>query len=370
MYKQILIGQILWNGKKAGAETYVLKLAEKITLKCPQLKIRIIFFSRAYEIGYFLKNKGIDYIELHCKNGFDLVGMVRFLFEIMTHRYAIIHTHIPTAISLILLKLFPGLKTIYTEHNSILPAGKIHLWLHKISIGVCDKVLFVTNQQKIKYHDLLGVKVKYEATLPIGIDRTEYHNRYDMQSIRKSIGYDNETCIVSYIGRFDALKRIDKLIKSVALLKYRINKVRLLIVGFGDEISMLRNMTVSEDVAHLTDFYISPKNLIDLQRCIDFLVHPSEHESLGLSVLEAMALGKIVIINNFESANEIVKNGNDGIIIDDIYPKAIADTVTALWFDATRRQKISEHAAMTIQTRFDFEDHFKNIIDEYDSLLY
>lgn len=128
-------------------------------------------------------------------------------------------------------------------------------------------------------------------------------------------------------------------------------------------------MVVEEGIDNCTDIFISPPNLIEFQQSIDFLVHPSEHESFGLSVVEAMALGKVVIINNFESAHEIVENGYSGIVINNISPQDIADTVESLWINPSLYKNLSHNALAMVRRKFDFNDHCEAIITEYDAVI-
>lgn len=121
-----------------------------------------------------------------------------------------------------------------------MPNDFVKQWLYKQSIKACYSIFFVSESLQKKYHERMSIKPKREMAIPLAIDHAMYNDQYSKSDIRKRLGYGNKTCIIGYIGRFADFKRVDKLIKAVSLLRPRIVTIRLLIIGFGEALPMLK----------------------------------------------------------------------------------------------------------------------------------
>lgn len=97
---------------------------------------------------------------------------------------------------------------------------------------------------------------------------------------------------------------------------------------------------------HKTKFNITTSNWFkDRKEFLDaisnkaFFIAPRLKEGIGMSFLEAMAMGKIVIANNDATMNEYIENGVNGFLFDYQNPQAI---------DFKNLQQIQENAYQTI----------------------
>lgn len=84
-----------------------------------------------------------------------------------------------------------------------------------------------------------------------------------------------------------------------------------------------------------------------------FFIAPRLKEGIGMSFLEAMAMGKIVIANNDATMNEYIENGVNGFLFDYKNPQAI---------DFTNLQQIQENAYQTVVKGYENWQNDKNKI--------
>jgi len=83
----------------------------------------------------------------------------------------------------------------------------------------------------------------------------------------------------------------------------------------------------------------------------DVMVVPSRHETFSMAALEAMALGKPVIMSDVGGARELVKHGVNGYLYRNGDIKSLADLVVVLG-DAALRDEAGKNALKTVTQRF------------------
>ena len=133
---------------------------------------------------------------------------------------------------------------------------------------------------------------------------------------------------VGYLGQVGVDKGIVYLIQAWGKLNWP--TVLLSLAGPGTEslgpiVGRITNgghFQLLGRVANTTDFYAS----------ISVYVQPSVCESFGITLLEAMAHGRPVIVSEGAGASELVTEGVDGFVVPRRSPDAIAERIA--WFKA------------------------------------
>lgn len=129
---------------------------------------------------------------------------------------------------------------------------------------------------------------------------------------------EQETLI--YIGRIDEHKRVDNLIRVVAVLKGRGTNVKLKIIGpdwkgIQSQLEALSaELAVNDRVLFLGK--VSEQDLSRELSQAHVFVSASEYEGFGLTVVEAMASGTICVLNRIDSFVQITNNGQWGALTD------------------------------------------------------
>jgi glycosyltransferase involved in cell wall biosynthesis len=123
------------------------------------------------------------------------------------------------------------------------------------------------------------------------------------------------------VGRLsiaDRYKGIDILIKAIEEARTEGANVRLTVIGNGDDIPRLRELTSHLGLdSHVTFFEGVPDERLYLlyQEC-DVFAMPSSKEGFGIVFLEAMRHGKACIGGNHGGTPEVIDHEVDGYLVD------------------------------------------------------
>jgi 1,2-diacylglycerol 3-alpha-glucosyltransferase len=130
-----------------------------------------------------------------------------------------------------------------------------------------------------------------------------------------------------FVGRVDAEKKVDVLIRAVKLLNRK--DIQLVVAGKGAALSgyqsLAHDLGVSDQV-HFTGFVIEPE-LPLLLNCIDVFAMPSEAELLSIASLEAMATGKPLLVARSKALPELVDDGVNGYLFE---PGSVQDAARCM----------------------------------------
>jgi glycosyltransferase involved in cell wall biosynthesis len=95
------------------------------------------------------------------------------------------------------------------------------------------------------------------------------------------------------------------------------------------------------------------KDVPDVLAAADIFVLPSLWEGLPIGLLEAMAMGKAVIASNVDGTREVIKNNENGLLIEtDHMVENLTDALITLSSDKTKRNLFTQKAIETIKEKY------------------
>lgn len=145
--------------------------------------------------------------------------------------------------------------------------------------------------------------------IPNFVDSTRF-KPVDNQFLRCRFVRENEK-IISHISNFRKVKRIEDVVKSF----FEIDKTipsKLLLIGDGPERSGLEDLVRELGIEEKVYFLGKQDAVEDLLGITDLFMLTSEHESFGLSALEAMACAVPVVSSNAGGLPEVNVEGYSG----------------------------------------------------------
>lgn len=156
-----------------------------------------------------------------------------------------------------------------------------------------------------------------------GVDREIFHPGRRDDAWRQTIGFAQDDFVVGFLGRLVMEKGLDVFSESIAELRKRGTKVKVLVVGEGPARPWLES--------HLPDAafvgFQAGENLARAVASMDVLFNPSVTETFGNVTLEAMACGLPVVASIATGSESLVSDGVSGRLIT---PGAIEEFANAL----------------------------------------
>jgi glycosyltransferase involved in cell wall biosynthesis len=165
---------------------------------------------------------------------------------------------------------------------------------------------------------------------------------------------------VAYLGRLEAYKRIDLLLRAVAELAGEWPELELVLVGRGAERERLEALARELGIAGRTRFagFVSDAERDRLVSEARVCVCPSVKEGWGITVIEANALGVPVLATDAPGLRDAVRDGETGVLVPDGPAEAFAGRLARalgdLLGDPERQARLSA-AALAWSHQFDWD---------------
>ncbi len=218
------------------------------------------------------------------------------------------------------------------------PQGRLKV--EKQIMRMADRVVAPSpweREQMIRQNHAPSSKVQ---VIPCGVDLTLFKPIPALRA-KKILGLSAREFIL-FVGRIDAIKGIDVLIKAVHHLSRKPLKggqeVGLIIIGGeldadpqaeNQEMRKLREMVCQMKLQERVAFWGAQRQdlLPYFYSAAKALVLPSRYESFGMVALEAMACGTPVIASKVGGLQYTVENGKTGFLIPEGDWQALADRI-------------------------------------------
>lgn len=240
-----------------------------------------------------------------------------------------------------------------------------------------DKVIAVSGFVKDKLLQEGFIKPNKIVQISLGIDLLKYSNLNSNEDVRHEYRISKNAPLIGMIGRFQKIKGHHIFIKMAAEIIKTYPKAHFMIVGsevfedvkeaeYGREINgLIKNNGLDEKIV-LTGFrYDIPQIL----KALDVLVIPSEVETFGMVVLEAMAAGVPVVSCAKGGPREIIKDGENGFIINDQTLSELAQRVIFLIENPQIRKTMGLNGMRHVAAHYQIGNQVEKIESLYLSLL-
>jgi glycosyltransferase involved in cell wall biosynthesis len=152
---------------------------------------------------------------------------------------------------------------------------------------------------------------------------------------------------ILFLGRVGARKGVPQLVEALERMS-PLKTWRATIAGDGD-VEAMRAKSASSELAGRVAFpgWVGPDQVASLIASADILVLPSFAENLPVSVIEGMAAGLAVVATPVGAVEDIIVDGQTGLLVAPGDVEALAGALTRLVEDPELRSRLGA-AAMTV----------------------
>jgi glycosyltransferase involved in cell wall biosynthesis len=177
-----------------------------------------------------------------------------------------------------------------------------------------------------------------------GVDPVE--ERSSRKSFREELGFEKDDLVICTIGPIILEKGYPTFVEAAgSVLKTRKNTK---FVSVGDVwdfelLAMLRKSIQRHALEGAVRFLGYRNDIWRILKEIDIYVVSSKTESFGLSIVEAMAMGKPVIATRCGGPEEVVVEGETGFLVPVDDPDAMAKAIVCLGEDPDLRRRMGKN---------------------------
>lgn len=220
-----------------------------------------------------------------------------------------------------------------------------------------NKVIFKTVEKWLsKYTDILVTinEEDYQAALKmkakkvfkingIGMDFAKYeHTTETKQEIRNSLNIKDDEFVIVTVAEFIKRKNYETMLKTVAELKSRGDKVRYLICGRGKDEELIKQQIKDLGIEDCVNLLGYRKDVNRIMMASDLFLIASYHEGLTLSVIEAMSFGLPCVVSDVRGNRDLIVEGKGGFTAETEDNVSFADKIEQILKDKELKQAMAE----------------------------
>jgi glycosyltransferase involved in cell wall biosynthesis len=239
-----------------------------------------------------------------------------------------------------------------------------HGWLDWLQLPLANKVAFIAEAVKVKFP---AWQLKYYrnrlSIVPEGADVAIIDA---IQALKRSeLGIKDEALVVAIVGSITPRKGLDRVLAILPALVAQIPNALLLIIGSAD--------SSDEDQAYLQNipnrshqqaiFLGFREDVLAIMHAIDILVIPSRQEGMGLVVVEAMACHKPVVGARTGGIQEVIVDGETGILFYGDDSEQLLAALIKLAGSAELRKKMGQAGRERVEKYYDRSIQMGKIIN-------
>jgi len=210
---------------------------------------------------------------------------------------------------------------------------ELRIETEKSLVQQCHHIIASTEKEKEALVGHYGASSEKISVVPCGVNLEQFRV-LDKAQARRHLGFGDDK-IVLCVGRIDALKGVDKLIRALPHLR-DILGLKLVVIGGGEdsqaEIEQLRRLARNLGMEHAVTFLglVEHEQLSHFYNAADVCVVPSYYESFGLVALESLACGTPVVATDVGNHRMVIRQGETGYVVRDNAPRRLADKIALL----------------------------------------
>mgnify|MGYP001626186081 FL=1 len=257
------------------------------------------------------------------------------------------------------------IENYYPNNKYIKNVTSKYLWEYtKYFYKKCDAVIAPSNTVKLELekHGINNIYV-----IPNGVDLSIFNYKLDGSLIRLRYGLNESDKLILYVGRLSYEKKIDVMLKAIAILYKKEKNIKVIIGGTGPAEQYYKKLSEKLGIQKIVRFIgFVPQNILPyLYAAADVFCMPSTFETQGIVVLEAMALGKPVVGADYMALHELIIDHKNGL---KFKPNDPLDCSRKL-MEILKNTEVYKNNCIMTARKFSKGNVTKLLVDLYEKLL-
>jgi glycosyltransferase involved in cell wall biosynthesis len=188
--------------------------------------------------------------------------------------------------------------------------------------------------------------------------------------IRNQMRLPPDGIVIGITANLTPFKDHDTFLRGAKIIHQAMPQTRFAVLGDGPLRKNIGNMAKELGMENVVTFFGHQRDIASYISCFDVACQCSTiTEGCSNATLEAMALGKPVVITNVGGNREIVKHGENGFLVAVHNPEELADSVLNCLRHPDWARDIGQRARKTILERFNLAAMVRNYEQLYEQAM-
>ncbi|NOT61091.1 MAG: glycosyltransferase, partial [Acidobacteria bacterium] len=252
-------------------------------------------------------------------------------------------------------------KLVHSEHRRNLPY--IHFEPAKRKVirrciyHLADQVFTVSEEMRQYFCRETGFDTRRVKVVANGIDiqKLDAVTLADAQALRAEYGIAPADCVIGTVARFQETKDLPTLVRAFAQLWHAQKShggLHLMLIGDGAERARLETLARELNVYEALIVTGLRHDVPRFLRALDVFALPSLSEGLPGAVLEAMGAALPVVATNIPTLPELVREGENGFLVNVKDPSALAERLSRLVVDRDLARRFGQVGRKRVERDF------------------
>ncbi|NQU76747.1 MAG: glycosyltransferase [Planctomycetes bacterium] len=368
----IRVCQLITELRPAGAERCVYELATRLP---PERFAVEVVGLRGGEMMDRLQMAGVTARALGVRGKLDIAKWPELLRILRRGRFDILHTHLfhadlvgrPAAIAVGLPHV---VHTVHVAERRFRPWQ--FAWARAAAYSA-DRIVCVSRGVRDHHRRLTGLPPGKYTIIHNGIDIASYARDATRRAqLRQEWSLRDDDLLCAFVGRLNEQKGADVLLEAfeqAAKTKSKTcPKLHLVLAGDGPQRHFLTDSAQKSPAAGRVRILGFTNDVPGLLSAADILCQPSRWEGFCLAAAEAMAASLPVVASNVPGLNEVVTDGQTGILCKSGSTAQFAAALIRLAEDPTLRLRLGQTGRRHAMERFDVDQFVARHAELYESI--
>ncbi|MBI4469208.1 MAG: glycosyltransferase [Acidobacteria bacterium] len=252
-----------------------------------------------------------------------------------------------------------GVRAVVTTNHAPTMNPRSYTWRGRTLLHVVNGLVDVTIVGSEANHRLAMENYLLPSerlrTIHHGVDTERFCPHVVGGFVRREFLDSSGGLLVGTIGRLSPEKGHQYFINAANLVLQRFPDARFVIVGEGPLRETIEARIRSAGLGGRVILTGLRRDIPELLAALDIFVLTSIFEGLPLTLLEAMASGKPVVVPSIDGIPDAVDDGLTGLLVPPCNPERTAEAIIELLDQPSRRQEMGEAGRRRIEGAFTLE---------------
>ena len=365
----IRICQMITELAPAGAEACVWELATRLPPDRFHVEVAAL---RGGAVADRLRQAGVAVHTLGVTGRLDVTKWPRLVRILRRRGFDILHTHLfhadlagrPAGIAAGVRHI---VHTVHVAERRFRPWQ--FAWARWMAASA-DRIVCVSTGVRDFHARRAGLPLGRYTVIHNGIDAARYaRDTRRRAELRRRWGLGDDDVLCAFVGRLDRQKGVDVLLEAFAASAAACGRLHLLLAGDGPLAGLVTRWMARSPSAPRVRAIGFTDDVPAVLAAADVFVQPSRWEGFCLAAAEAMAAALPVVACDVPGLNEVVADGQTGILCRPDSPACLTDALTRLAEDADLRAALGAAGLRRVKQRFDVATFIDRHAALYQSLL-